>query len=209
MSVLQICIKDIDSFKMQSPNINNLIIFYALMGTPDLISEEIRTNVKKFLNCLFPDCTINFIEQGLVLSKKNSKDVLILDNEKFTLFQSFLKEMFCTSQLFSEEGKPKEEEFNPIDERAKAIAELLTKGRQKIAEAKSQHFKEASLLGNYLEILSVGLKISISDLSKNTLFQLLRIFNRFSDKQSFDIDFKCRLAGAKGDQPLKNWMASS
>lgn len=209
MSVLQVCIKDTDSFKMQSPNINNLIIFYALMATPDLVSEDIKDNVRRFLNCLFPDCEIKFLEQGLVLCKKDSKDILILDNDKFTQFQSILKEMFCTAQLFSEKDEKEEEEFNPIDERAKAIAELINKNRKKVADTKAQHFKDTSLIGNYLEILSVGMGIPISELIKNTLFQLLKIFHRFSDKQSFDIDFKCRLAGAKGDQPLKSWMTSS
>ena len=108
--------------------------------------------------------------------------------------------------MFSEQTP--QEEFNPVDEKAAAIAEALNKGRKKVAEAKlhNANANNKSIFGAYLEILSVGLKMSIKDLSNYTLFQLFGVLDRFTKKQSFDIDLKCRLAGAKGDKPLEQWM---
>jgi hypothetical protein len=207
IAALQICIKDVNDFKVQSDKLNSLLIFYALMGTPNLLSDDIKNNVYTFLKLLFKDCEVSFLEQGLIISKSQTKEFLVLDNNSFIKLQMIIKEMFCTSRLFEEEKK--EETFNPIDERAQAIADMLNKGRKKIAEIKNAQFQNSSVFGSYLEILSIGLHLSMTELSKNTFFQMFKLLDRFTKKQSFDIDLKCRLAGAKGDKPLDNWMVTS
>lgn len=200
LKVLQLCTRT----PQEGMQINNLLLFYVLLHQGENITDEDRNNIALFLNFLFSDCEIKFLEQGILISKNEQKEFLILDNELFIKLQDYIKEIFCIHKLFSEQTP--QDEFNPVDARAAAIAEALNKGRQKVAEAKTKNINSKSVFGAYLEILAVGLNISIKELSNYTLFQLFGLVDRFTKKQSFDIDLRCRLAGAKGDKPLEQWM---
>lgn len=198
--VLQFCTRT----PQPGMQINNLLLFYVILHKGEGVTEEDRNNIALFLNFLFKDCQVSLLEQGILLSREEKREFLLLDNDLFIKFQDYIKEIFCIHKLFSE--KVEAEEFKPVDARAAAIAEALNKGRQKVAEAKIAKANEKSAIGAYLEILSVGLGVSMRDLANHTFYQLFGLIDRFSKKQSFDIDLKCRLAGAKGDKPLDNWM---
>ena len=202
IKVLQFCTRK----PQEGMQVNNLLLFYILLHKGENVTDEDRNNIALFLNFLFGNCEIKFLEQGILISRNEQKEFLILDNKLFIKLQDYIKEIFCIQKLFSEQTP--QEEFNPVDEKAAAIAEALNKGRKKVAEAKlhNANANNKSIFGAYLEILSVGLKMSIKDLSNYTLFQLFGVLDRFTKKQSFDIDLKCRLAGAKGDKPLEQWM---
>lgn len=203
IKVLQFCTRK----PQEGMQLNNLLLFYILLHKGENVTDEDRNNVALFLNFLFGNCEIKFLEQGIMIAKDAQKDFLILDNNLFIKLQDYIKEIFCIHKLFSEQTP--QEEFNPIDAKAAAIAEALNKGRKKVAEAKLNNaaINNKSIFGSYLEILSVGLNLSIKELSNYTLFQLFGVLDRFTKKQSFDIDLECRLAGAKGDKPLEQWMS--
>ena len=201
IKVLQFCTRT----PQAGMEINNLLLFYIILHKGEGVTEEDRSNIALFLNFLFKDCQVSFIEQGILVSRNNQKEFMLIDNDLFIKFQEYIKEIFCIHKLFTEkEGGG--EEFNPADQKAAEIAALLKKGRQKVADAKAHNLDQKSAFGAYLEILTVGLGIPMRDLANHTFFQLFGLVDRFSKKQSFDIDLKCRLAGAKGDKPLDNWM---
>ena len=94
--------------------------------------------------------------------------------------------------------------FNPGNERAKEIAKKLMRGRQRIAEEKNE--AGSSIFTQYLSILSVGLHQNLLDLIELTIYQLYDLIERFSLNLNWDIDIKSRLAGAKNEKEIENWM---
>ena len=60
----------------------------------------------------------------------------------------------------------------------------------------------------YVSILSIGLHISMREISQYTMFQLYDSLERFSLQTNFDLDIRTRLAGGKPDGSPENWMKS-
>ena len=94
--------------------------------------------------------------------------------------------------------------FNPANEQAKAIAEKLMRGRQRVAAQKGD--QSASIFSQYLSSLSIGLKLSLLELKKYTMFQIFDSMERYSLYTNWDIDLRVRLAGGKPDSQPDNWM---
>ena len=93
--------------------------------------------------------------------------------------------------------------YNPVNEKAKAIADKLMRGRQKVAEIKGKN--QGSVLARYESILSIGLQMSIYELQKYTMYQIFDAIERLNLKLDWDINLKVRLAGGDPKEDVENW----
>ena len=79
------------------------------------------------------------------------------------------------------------------------------KSRQKIAEMKAKE-NSGSMFGQYLSVLTIGTSLTLKDAMELTMYQLYDLIERYSLYINWDIDIRSRMAGAKGDKPIENWM---
>lgn len=175
-------------------NTSNFQIFMAIMNEAQ-VSDK-REAVLQVLALLFPKYNVIFTPRSMLL---NSGDVsVIIDEGNFESLQKLLIQQFCLS------GSG-QEQFNPANEKAKAIAQKLMKSRQKIAEMKAKE-NSGSMFGQYLSVLTIGTSLTLKDAMELTMYQLYDLIERYSLYINWDIDIRSRMAGAKGDKPIENWM---
>lgn len=175
-------------------NTSNFQIFIAIMNEAQ-VSDK-REAVLQVLALLFPKYNVIFTPRSMLL---NSGDVsVIIDEGNFESLQKLLIQQFCLS------GSG-QEQFNPANEKAKAIAQKLMKSRQKIAEMKAKE-NSGSMFGQYLSVLTIGTSLTLKDAMELTMYQLYDLIERYSLYINWDIDIRSHMAGAKGDKPIENWM---
>ena len=81
------------------------------------------------------------------------------------------------------------------------------KARQRIAAQKAAEQGDSSVFAQYVSTLTVGLgSMSLHDCVNLTMYQMYDLVERYSLYINWDIDLKSRLAGAKPDKPVDNWM---
>ena len=177
-------------------NTTNFQIFMTIMMEKHMADK--RDNVLATLQLLFPSAKIQFTPASLLITQDDT--TVILDANNFDILQDMLSCILCLSNF-------DQQTFNPGNAKAKAIADKLMKARQKVAAAKAVEQGDASSLGQYLSILTVGLgSMSLQDCLKLTIYQLYDLVERYSMYVNWDLDIRSRLAGAKGDKPVENWM---
>lgn len=173
----------------------NFQIFMMIMSEKE--AKDKKEAVKSVLTLLLPDYQILFTPNSLVFKK--DEITILIDEENFEIFQEALRDIFCMN-----DGPMDQQTFNPINDRAKQIADKIMKGRQKVAELKGN--SNVSVFTQYISMLTIGLHISMLELKKLTMFQLYDLVERFMLYINWDIDLRSRLAGAKPDEHPENWM---
>lgn len=173
----------------------NFQIFMMIMSEKE--AKDKKEAVKEVLTLLMPEYQILFTPNSLVFKKDDI--TILIDEENFESFQEALREIFCMN-----DGPMDQQTFNPINDKAKAIADKIMKGRQKVAELKGN--SNVSVFTQYISMLTIGLHISMLELKKLTMFQLYDLVERFMLYINWDIDLRSRLAGAKPDEHPENWM---
>ena len=184
LSIMQI-IGHIDVFAKQikegNPELNLLSDFQVLLI---ILQEEPRIKVlfDSFFSLIFPDYTTKVTENSIEFFLVDSDNLVSVINPfNFPYLQETLVELF-------EPQNKNEEEFNPIDDKAKEIAEKLKKGREKRNKMKAENKSSQmdSLFALQTSILSVGLSMDINILYNYTPFQLYDAFMRYSSKMASD-----------------------
>ena len=160
-------------------------------------AKDKKDAVKQVLTLLLPDYQVMFTPNSLVFKKDDI--TTLVDEENFEDFQKALESIFCM-----DDGPMDQQTFNPVNDKAKEIADKIMKGRQKVAELKGT--TNASVFSQYISMLTIGLHISMLELKKLTMFQLYDLVERFMLWLNWDIDLRSRLAGAKPDEHPDNWM---
>ena len=173
----------------------NFQIFMMIMSEKE--AKEKKDAVKQVLTLLLPDYQVLFTPNSLVFKKDDI--TILIDEENFEDLQKALRAIFCMN-----DGPMDQQTFNPINDRAKQIADKIMKGRQKVAELKGN--SNVSVFTQYISMLTIGLHISMLELKKLTMFQLYDLVERFMLWINWDIDLRSRLAGAKPDEHPENWM---
>ena len=174
---------------------NNFQIFMMIMQEKE--AKDKKEATIQVLTLLFPGYKILLTPKSLVLMKDNEN--ITIDETNFETLQEVFKLIFCFSF-----GPMDQQTFNPGNDKAREIAQKLMRGRQRIAEERSA--SNNSIFSQYLSILSIGLQQSPLELQKLTMFQLYDLVERYSLYLTWDIDIKSRLAGAKPDKDVDNWM---
>lgn len=176
---------------------SNFQIFMSLMNEQQMADK--KTSVLQVLSLIVPKFKVVFTPRSMIL---NSPEVNItIDEDNFEFLQKALKAQFCLSGTG-------QESFNPKGKKATAIAQKLMKARQKVAEQKAkEQGSDKSMFNQYLSVLTVGLhSTSLRELIELTFYQLYDLIERYTLYINWDIDIRSRMAGAKGDKPVENWM---
>ena len=175
---------------------SNFQIFMTIMS--EKTTQDKKQNVLGVLNLLFPGYMIFFTPRAI--SMNCDKGNVIIDEGNFEKFQYAISQVFCLSK--SDAGS-----FNPQGKKAKEIADKLMKARQRVAAQKAAEQGDGSVFAQYISTLTVGLgSMSLQDCINLTMYQMYDLVERYSLYINWDIDLKSRLAGAKPDKPVDNWM---
>lgn len=176
---------------------NNFQIFMMIMA--DKETADKKQAVLQTLTLLFPNAKILFTPRAMIIQQDGQESVLV-DEQNFEFLQKLLEKIFCFDSK-----KNKEESYNPANAKAKEIADKLMKGRKKVAELNGS--ANASIFSQYLSTLTVGLNsMSLEDCMNLTMYQLYDLIERYSLYINWDIDIRGKLAGAKSDKKVDNWM---
>lgn len=176
--------------------INNFQIFMMIMQEKEAKNKKYAT--KQVLNLLFPNYTVLFTPNSLLLKKKDSDDILI-DESNFEILQEVLRQIFCMKDTSMNQGA-----FNPAGDKAKEIAQKLQRGRDRIAAERND--TNSSIFSQYISTLAIGLHIPLQSLVDLTMFQLYDLIERYMLWVHWDLDARTRLAGGKPDNFPDNWM---
>lgn len=175
---------------------SNFQIFMTIMN--EKTTQDKKQNVLTVLNLLFPNYQIFLTPRAISMNCEQGN--VIIDEGNFDKFQQIISQIFCLSK--SDAGS-----FNPQNKKAKEIADKLMKARQRVAAQKQAEQGEGSAFAQYVSTLTVGLgSMSLQDCINLTMYQMYDLVERYSLYINWDIDLKSRLAGAKPDKPVDNWM---
>lgn len=163
--------------------------------------RQYSVNAKMVLTLLFPDYMINFsLEDGIELKKASNEYITHINRHNYNTFKEILVSLFCLNEFGGNKS------YDPIDERAKRIAEKLKKRHKKEDIDEEKLNQDVHIFDRYISILTVGQKKNVNDFNNYTVYQLLDEMNRFQLKQSFDMYIKAKMAGAQDLQEVDNWM---
>lgn len=173
----------------------NFQVFMAIVNEQSVANK--KEIVLQTLMLLFPNYKVVFTPRSMMFIQ--DEVTIMIDEGNFNILQNLLAEQFCLSGMG-------QEQFNPANEKAREIARKLTKARQKVAEIKAQE-NSGSMFSQYLSVLTVGIgSMNLKDAMDLTVYQLHDLMERYSLYINWDVDLRSRVAGAKGDRPVENWM---
>ena len=175
----------------------NFQIFMMIMQEKQAVEK--KESVKQVLTLLFPKYKIYFTPNSLVFQDEEKNEQHLIDQENFEEFQAILRDIFCM-----QEGPMDQQSFNPVNDKAKQIADKIMAGRKKVADIKGA--SNSSVFTQYMSMLTIGLHISPLESKKFTMFQLYDLVERFMLWVNWDIDLRQRLAGGKPEEHPENWM---
>ena len=185
----------VDKDKDVLDSITNFQIFMTIVNGKETVDK--KNSVQSLFLLTFPKYKVLLTPRSILFSDDTGSH--IVDENNFEVFQQTFREVFCVNS--SDMDK---QAFNPANEQAKAIAERLMRGRQRVAAQKGD--QNTSIFSQYLSSLSIGLKLSLLELKKYTMFQIFDSMERYSLYTNWDIDLHIRLAGGKPDSQPDNWM---
>ena len=177
-------------------DINNFQIFMTIMSEKETVDKKIA--VQQVCTLLFPQYKLMFTPSSMILVKDGQ--TFMIDENNFEYLQSAISDITCMKT-----GPMDQTTFNPVNEKAREIAEKLMRGRKRVAEEKGQN--NVSIFTQYLSILTVGINsMPLQNLMELTIFQLYDLVERYMLYINWDLDVRCRLAGGKPDSQPDNWM---
>lgn len=173
----------------------NFQLFIQSMNEKQLLDK--RACVEQVLYLLFPQLRqVIFLPGSIVLNF--GQTTVNIDENNFEEIQNVLLKVFCLDKM---EAK----DFNPNSEKANEIAEKLKRARKRVAAQKNAD--GGNSLVKYLSVLTIGLpSMSLKDCCELTFYQMQDLVERYSLYMSWDLEIRSRLAGAKGDKPVEDWM---
>ena len=174
----------------------NFQIFMTIMSEAQAADKKFA--VQQVLTLLFPSYKVSFTPRSLIFLGGQSP--ITIDEGNFELLQAAISSICCLKT-----GPMDQQTFNPADAKARAIAEKLMRGRQRVAAQKGED--NTSIFSQYLSIITVGVNsMSLQNAMQLTIYQLYDLIERYMLYTSWDIDIKSRLAGANPDSKPDNWM---
>ena len=175
---------------------NNFQIFMTIMSEKQ--AAEKKAAVQQVLTLLFPSSKIVFTPRSIMISADNN--TIMIDERNFEFLQAAISSICCLKT-----GPMDQQTFNPVNGQARAIADKLMRGRQRVAAQKGE--ANVSILSQYLSIVTVGINsMPLSDAMNLTMYQLYDLVERYMLYVNWDIDIRSRLAGANPDSKPDNWM---
>ena len=176
-------------------NTNNFQIFMMIMQEKQAADK--KEAVQQLFPLIFPSYKVALTPRSILLSKDSTS--IMIDESNFDSFQEVISKVFCIN------SSPMDtQQFNPQGQKAKEIADKLMRARKRVAAQKQQ---DGSLFAQYMSVLTVGLgSMSLINCGELTMYQLFDLVERYTLYVNWDLDIRSRLAGAKGEKQLENWM---
>lgn len=172
----------------------NFQLFITTMNEKQMADK--KESVLQVLQLLIPGAQIVITPRSMLFNFSGT--IVTIDEQNFEFLQNILRVQFCLS------GSG-QESFNPQSKKAKEIAQKLMKARQRVAAQKEHN--GGSQFAQYLSVITTGFgSMSLNDCLNLTMYQMYDLVERYSLYLNWDIDIRSRLAGAKGDKPVENWM---
>lgn len=177
--------------------VSNFQIFMTMMKEKETADK--KACVQQVLALLFPKYRVLFTPRGLIFQGDGDSPMIDSD-ETFEALQQMVRIIFCANT-----GPMDQQAFNPVDEKAREIAQKLMRGRQRVAAQNGGG--NQSTFSRYLSILTVGLdSMSLHDLIGCTMYQLYDLLERYTLYTNWDLNIRTRLAGGKPDTQPEDWM---
>lgn len=188
-----------ETLKIQNDNVTDWSIFNEAQ------SQQIEgTNVKVLLSNflqLFSPTKLIIGPRSLLI--QSGESIVNVEPEQFTDYQKLVLQIGGASLLTTPQ-----EEFKPKNKRAAEIAEKMKKARAKVAALQPKP-KSKGFLGRYVRGVAAVTSNSIEQVTNMTLLQLNDIMQTYLAWESYDLEIRSRLAGAKGDDKLEHWIMRS
>lgn len=179
--------------------LSNLETIMFLIKNNELIKEDIIDGITTILNLIIPNYNFQFdLEDEVIIGY--GQNILIINSQRFNIIREIIEIIFDLKNI---QGNSKEE-FNPADEKAKEIMEKIKAGRKKIA----QQYKEetGSFLSKYVMILMIGLKYDINQILNLTLYQMIKLVKKYTDKLQYDTQLQISVASMQSLNNLQHWI---
>ena len=174
----------------------NFQIFMTIMSEKQAADK--KAAVQQVLTLLFPSLNVAITPRSLMFLGGDAP--IIIDEGNFEFLQAAISSICCLKT-----GPMDQQSFNPADAQARAIAEKLMRGRQRVAAQKGE--TNLSIFSQYLSIITVGVNsMPLSEAMNLTMYQLYDIVERYMLYVNWDMDIRSRLAGANPDSKPDNWM---
>lgn len=188
-----------ESPEVDLSEVTNFEIFMQLINSQEMHKQKEMVN--QVLQMLFPSYQIIMTPRSILFNQDGNS--FMLDERNFESLQKQLGQILCLQQSG-------QQAYNPKGKKAKEIAQKLQKAREKVAAQKAkEEGGSGSMFSQYLSVLTVGIgSMSLKDIINLTIYQMYDLIERYSLYINWDLDIRSRLAGAKGEKPVENWMKS-
>lgn len=185
----------IDEDKGVPESITNFQIFMTIVNGKETADK--KEAVKQLFLIIFPKYKVLFTPNSILFQSEG--DNYMVDSNNFESLQEILRMVFCVNSTDMDK-----QAFNPANDAAKAIAEKLMRGRQRVAAQSGD--RNSSIFSQYLSVLTIGTHLGLLELKEYTMYQIFDLMERYSLYTNWDIDLHVRLAGGKPDSQPDNWM---
>lgn len=176
-------------------DVTNFQIFMTIVNGKETADK--KEIVKQLFLIIFPKYKVLFTPNSILFQDDNGNHMI--DASNFESLQEILRMVFCVNSTDMDK-----QAFNPANDAAKAIAEKLMRGRQRVAAQSGEN--NHSIFSQYLSVLVIGTQLGFNELQTYTMYQIFDLMERYSLYTNWDIDLRCRLAGGKPDTQPDNWM---
>jgi hypothetical protein len=158
---------------------------------------ETAAGFESVLSLILPQYSFS-VEERIILGFGKSGTISITE-ESFLVLREVVKIMFCLNTT-------KQEEFNPVDDKAKAIADKIQKARERVRASKGESKEKTYILANYISSLGIGVNaLNILNAVELTVYQLFNQMERYGLYVQSDYAIRAAMAGAKGVEQV-DWL---
>lgn len=200
---LQVFRLNTDTLKIHNPNATDWDVFQKVLSGKVEGITNMRALISNFLQLFLVD-KVNIGPRSLIIDSSNG--IINIEPEQFREFQNLIRQIGGASLL----SEKKDDDFNPKNKRAAEIAEKMKKARAKLAKVKATEMgidksKNPGFLARYMKIAEIGTANSIDNINNMTLLQLNNLVQAYFAWESYDLDVRSRLAGAKNEKKMVHW----
>ena len=182
---------------------NNYYVLLSILKSSSMNGDfSLEGQLLKFFKLLFKNYNVEFSSAGISVSTKEEDSFVFIEGENYDKLQEIVREIFCLKDLIGDQEIITD--YNPQSDRAKRIADQLKKRHDALAKMEKESSGK-SIFANYIDIVSVGLGVSINEINNYTLSQLMITMQRLNLLEAFNIDLKVRLAGGDPKSETEHW----
>lgn len=194
---LQVCTVDKKTVRIASSEVTNWMLFNEVLKQKMEGVKNLRILVTNFLQLFFID-KITIGPRSLIIQQ--GAEIVNIEPEQFELLQEIIAAIGGKTLLSAQE-----EQYNPGNQRAAEIAEKMKKAHKRLAAMEPKP-KSKGFLSRYIKAVATVTSNSLEQALAMTIMQLNEVMQTYLAWESYDLEIRSRLAGAKGDDKITHWM---